>query len=273
MHDAPSLIFVRVRDAIRYLWKDNPKRHDLTQIQESIKRHGFQDVPKFDVHLEPREPGLEGPTKPANGRIEALDDMETSGRFDLPRGLALEKGTGTWCLPLIIGTDAASRAMARAYAIDANNLTMAGFTPEQQAGMWDTDQYLALIQQALDDEAMPVSLTDDQAHDLLDAIQPKDEKEEGKPEFEISPELLERHDYVVIYCDNELDWNVLSELLELKRMASAPVGGKTLAQRGLGRVVPAQKLFSVINVDPTRMTPELESLQDVADVVGAKKDD
>jgi len=249
MNDAPTLIWIRVRDAMRYLWVDNPKRHDLPKVERSIRDHGFQDLPKFDKNLTPVTVGLSGAIKSGNGRIEALDELEKRG-VDLPRGLAREPDNGPWAMPLVIGTDAASRALARAYAIDANNLTMTGLTPEQQAQVWDADGYAKLIQQAVDDDVLPVSLSPEEADALLAELNPDpepDEDDPGAPELEISPELLERHDYLVIYFDNQLDWNVAEELFSLEKVYTAPVKGKTIKQKGTGRVLPASRLFAVID--------------------------
>jgi len=69
----------------------------------------------------------------------------------------------------------------------------------------------------------------------------------GEPELKISPELFERHDYIVFYFDNELDWNVINELFQLQVVFTAPVGGKTLKQKGLGRIIPGKKLLEIIN--------------------------
>lgn len=33
------------------LWDENPKKHDLAALTDSIYRYGFQDPPKFDESL------------------------------------------------------------------------------------------------------------------------------------------------------------------------------------------------------------------------------
>lgn len=68
----------------------------------------------------------------------------------------------------------------------------------------------------------------------------------GDPEEKISPELHERQDYLVFYIDNEFDFNYLCEFFGVKRVYTAPVKGKTIAQRGIGRVIPASKLIEAI---------------------------
>ena len=45
-------------------------------------------------------------------------------------------------------------------------------------------------------------------------------EEEIKAEVEISPELFERHDYLLFYVDNDFDWQVINEIFELKTVIS-----------------------------------------------------
>ena len=65
-------------------------------------------------------------------------------------------------------------------------------------------------------------------------------------ELEISPELFERHDYIVIYFDNELDWHVATEALGVKTVLSGQVGGTKFRHKGIGRVLSAAKLLELI---------------------------
>lgn len=68
-----------------------------------------------------------------------------------------------------------------------------------------------------------------------------------KGEEEISPELLERHDYIVFYFENELDWNVIEDIFDLKPVRCPAFGGSTLDHVGLGRVIKGEKLLEIIN--------------------------
>ena len=54
---------------------------------------------------------------------------------------------------------------------------------------------------------------------------------------------------MVFYFDNELDWQVAYETLNLPRVASARVGGKTLEQKGESRILPGQVLLDLFNRD------------------------
>lgn len=172
-YDAPALVWIQVRDAIKMLWSENPKLHDLGGVITSIQKHGFQDLPKFDSLLPNIENG-QGAIKSGNGRIEALAKMENS-KMPLPRGLATVKETGAWAMPLIIGTDAVSLAMARSYAIDANNLTMAGgdFDALDMAKMWNAKSYLEVLGK-LGEGELPVTVDAQDMDILLRALSPSD---------------------------------------------------------------------------------------------------
>jgi len=65
-------------------------------------------------------------------------------------------------------------------------------------------------------------------------------------ELEISPELFERSDYLVIVFDSEFDWNVACEKLGVRTVTADPSGGSTIQHKGLGRVVKASKLLEVL---------------------------
>lgn len=71
---------------------------------------------------------------------------------------------------------------------------------------------------------------------------------EAEPEAElsISPELFERADYLVFAFDNELDWQVAVEALQVPQVLSGKVGRSTFKHRGLGRVLPAAKLLALL---------------------------
>lgn len=55
----------------------------------------------------------------------------------------------------------------------------------------------------------------------------------AEKEIEISPEVMESHNYVVLYFDNEVDWLAAQQVFELKTVR----GVDTLGQTGVGRVV------------------------------------
>jgi len=70
--------------------------------------------------------------------------------------------------------------------------------------------------------------------------EPEPEPEEDKAEVPFSEELLEEHNYVVLYFDNEVDWLQAMSLFQLERVRnlSTSKDGKGNRKRiGLGRVV------------------------------------
>lgn len=167
-NDAPQLIWIRVQDAVGLLWPDNPKLHNVGEIVESILKHGFQELPKYDSAL--------GAIKAGNGRVEVLATMEKEKRvrkqleernMPCPRGLAVTS-EGDWVMPLLIGTDAPSRSLAESYAIDSNNLTMAGgdFNAFDYARMWDPSLYLEILSGLKKTDDLPVTVDVDDLSNL-----------------------------------------------------------------------------------------------------------
>lgn len=73
---------------------------------------------------------------------------------------------------------------------------------------------------------------------LIDDLRSKvaDEVPEERPEVEFTEELLESHNYVVLYFDNDVDWLHLQSLYPLPERKSLRSDGK-FQQVGMGRVV------------------------------------
>lgn len=156
-NDTPRFAWIRVRDAINLVWEANAKLHS-SDMKTSVKMHGFQELPKLDINLK-NVGGTHGAIKAGNGRIEALFEMERSGEYELPRGLAQEKSTGFWVLPILVGTDAESEAAAAAYAIDSNNLTLGeNFDIWEQARLWDREGYAELMKSLQGSDTTPLTM-------------------------------------------------------------------------------------------------------------------
>jgi hypothetical protein len=183
LSDAPSLIWIKVSEAYNLLWERNPKLHKIGDLVTSIEKYGFQEAPKYDSTL--------NAIKSGNGRVEALFQMERGGH-DLPRGLGRLKDTGEWVMPVMVGTDAESAALARQFAIDANNLMLSGgdFTALDMARLWDQKEYLSVLSELAEMEAgLPVSVDGDDLDALVRMLGPNqeinyDEMWRGMPEFE-----------------------------------------------------------------------------------------
>ena len=70
-----------------------------------------------------------------------------------------------------------------------------------------------------------------------------EEEIEEEPEMEFAEELLEEHNYVVLYFDNTLDWQVAVERLGIK-MEVEKLGKTT--RKGLGRVINGARALELL---------------------------
>lgn len=179
------------------LWDDNPKLHDIEAIQQSIRRYGFLDPPRFDATL--------GALTEGNGRTEALGQMEAAGE-ELPRGVARDKA-GRWAMPVLFGVDATSTAEATAYAIDHNNLTAVGggLSPDEVLRMWDPERFRRLFETL---DADPVSLSSEELTTAMSIVGddhedplPSSDDDDPEPPGENDFEYQEQY-AVVVECAN-----------------------------------------------------------------------
>lgn len=173
IEEAPRQVWILVRDAVKLITKENPKKHDVGALMESISRFGYQEVAKYDATIS----GI----KAGNGRIEALALMERDGH-SAPRGIAIEKVSGAWAVPVTIGVDAISRSEGLAYLIDSNNLVMSGgdFDGFDMARLWNAG-YVTLLGEL---DELPVSVDADTLAALckFNADLPGEPEEQDEPE-------------------------------------------------------------------------------------------
>lgn len=124
----------------------NAKAHDIGALMQSIVKYGFRVPVGWDNTLNAIIDG--------NGRTEALwylYQQWAKGELDqVPAGIEIAPNQ-MWQIPVIHGVDAVDVKAAIAFLIDANNLTMQGgdFTALDMARAWDTEKYMALLQQAV----------------------------------------------------------------------------------------------------------------------------
>ncbi len=155
--DLLTLRYVTLDDALAWLWAANPKVHDADGLLASIRTYGFRDPSIYDGTL----PGIAA----GNGRLQALEQLRTAGDH-APRGVALDD-TGNWHVPIIFGADAVSQAMAEAFGLDHNQLTIVGFKRDDIPRLWRQNDYLALLKRLSDEDAVPVSVAADDVGDWL----------------------------------------------------------------------------------------------------------
>lgn len=146
--------YIPITQAAR--WDRNPKRHDLPALIASIRRYGFRDAPIYDSTLSALVAG--------NGRATAVESMWNSGETP-PAGVATDPD-GTWYIPVQFGNDAPSVAVAEAFAIDHNNLTVSG-SGLDPAALWDAAGYADVIRALADGCELPETVGADAAAVLL----------------------------------------------------------------------------------------------------------
>lgn len=97
-------------------------------------------------------------------------------------------------------------------------------------GDWDFTKLADLLSE-IDDGELDLSLTgfdEDEIEKLLTTVPELD-----KPEIEFAEELLEQHNFIVLYFDNDIDWIQAQTLFDLKRVESK----HALKHWGVGRVM------------------------------------
>ena len=137
-------------------WDKNPKRHDLPRLMDSIHKYGFRDAVIFD--------GTLGSLVAGHGRAAALEAIQNLGNPP-PDGVALDSA-GVWYIPVQFGNDAISRAVAEAFALDHNNLTVTGSGFDASL-LWDAAGYADVLRGLADGFALPVTVSAAEAGRLL----------------------------------------------------------------------------------------------------------
>ncbi len=101
---------------------------------------------------------------------------------------------------------------------------------------WDFE-LLELELEGLDDEFTGFDLGEIEG---LFAEPEKDDEE--KPEVEFTKEVLEESQYVVLYFDNIMDWQVAQEVFEIKTVAALD-SREGYERKGVGRVLKGEKVL------------------------------
>lgn len=81
--------------------------------------------------------------------------------------------------------------------------------------------------------------------DILEVDMGETEEKKTKWEIEFTEELMESHNYVVLYFDNEIDWMTAMEKLEIKTKKT-PDSRPWYERAGIGRVVRGADVISRI---------------------------
>ena len=119
---------------------NNPKKHNLGVIEDSIYEHGFRVPLVYDHTVNAVLSG--------NGRAECLNRMMLNKKR-VPDGIKIDYD-GMWLIPVVVGIDSADREAAEAFLIDDNNSVLIGgdFTGVDTLKLWG-DGYLQLLSGAI----------------------------------------------------------------------------------------------------------------------------
>ena len=173
----------------------------VAQIAASIVEFGFTNPVLIDKR---------GTIVAGHGRVEAAYSI---GLEEIP------------CIRL----EHLTEDQVRAYCLADNKLAL--------NAAWNMDTLAAELK-GLEAVGFDMSLTgfspEELAEIMGDTVEDTD-PEEPAPEVEFSEELLHAHNYVVLYFDNPLDWQVAQEKFELKEVKDLiPRKGQPT---GIGRVI------------------------------------
>lgn len=190
-------------------WPGNPRQGDVGALSESFRRFGQQ---KPVVVQESSKQVAAG-----NHAIDAMTSLRWS------------HGAGVMS-PL-------SDEDARAYLI-ADNRTA-------ELGSYDEEALGAILRDlAKTGNLQGTGYDGDDVDDFLRKLDSESKKE--RPEISFSEELMESHNYLVLYFDNEIDWNSACSKLGIETV-KAPDATETYDRRGVGRILRG--------VDVLRMIP------------------
>lgn len=168
MTDLLSLKYIPISQA--ELFDNNAKLHSLDQIIQSITRYGFKSACKWEGKLNDGRGGIVA----GNGRVEALRVMEERGD-DLPIGIAQDE-TGEWCVPVLFGVEAESEAIAQAYALDDNNLTLLGgdLALTDLKKLYNQELLMSELEELAQSGNLPVTFDNDFVEDSLQFLSGND---------------------------------------------------------------------------------------------------
>lgn len=126
---------------------------------------------------------------------------------------------------------------ANAFAVVDNQTTI--------LGGWNKDQLRDVLNSVEIDNYDLKGLFDESDFKI-----PSLEIVENKPEMEFTQELLESHNYVILYFDNDIDWQTAKEVFGIKTKKA--LDSKPGYERcGLGRVLPGADILRRLKNEPT----------------------
>lgn len=203
-----EIVYKKTDELIPFV--NNSRTHSdeqVNQIASSIKEFGFTNP----ILLDDDDGIIAGHGRLQAARLLGLDEVPT------------------------IKLEGLDELQKRAYVIADNKLAL-------NAG-WD-DELLQLEVQNLIDKDFDVSLLGFDEKELLKILNEDDD--EVVAEIKFSEELMESHNYVVLYFDNDIDWLSAQTHFNLESVHSKRANGKPWS-KGVGRVVNGGKYLTKLN--------------------------
>lgn len=110
------------------------------------------------------------------------------------------------------------------------------------SGDWDQETLFKLLEELNENDGLELTgFTDDEFEKLKNKFS-DEEEEEQEPEFKFTEELLEEHNYVVLYFDNKMDWQTAVEKLGIESVHALD-SREGYERKGIGRVIRGDKVL------------------------------
>lgn len=198
-------------------YENNPRINGLavSVIADSIREFGFKNPIIVDEH----NVIIAGHTRLLAGKQLGLEEV-----------------------PVIVADDLTPQQV-KAFRIMDNR--------SSEFAEWDYLKLLGEVKE-LEEEEYNIDLTGFDEIELANIVEELEgkqkESDKDKGEIEFTDELLEEHQYIVVYFDNAMDWNVIQDKLGIKQV-QALRSKEGYRRTGLGRVVHGRKLLEMLESD------------------------
>ena len=200
-----NIVKMKVSELIPYI--NNPRNNEnaVDKVASSIKEFGF----KVPIVIDKNNVIVNGHTR-----------------------LLASKKLGLEEVPVIIADDL-SDAQIKAFRIADNKVS--------EYATWD-EELLKIELEQLEDMNFSMSEFDlNLEYDIFN--EEINDKKDEEAEIEFTEELLEKHNYVVLYFDNEIDWIQAETLFDIKTVKAKNEGRE---MKGVGRVLNGSKALNNI---------------------------
>ena len=199
MNIAPSLQPLAIPIDSVEPWPDNYREHDIGAISESLIRFGQK---------------------------RTIVVWKQASR--------IVAGNGTWHAAKAIGATEIAANVEEMTEEDAEAFLLAD-NRASELGRSKDDQLATLLQRVAGRSLRGTGYDADDVDELLKRVR-REQEVLVRPEVPFSTELMEEHQYVVLYFDNSFDWQSAVNLLGISK-ARTPDSTDTYDRAGIGRVI------------------------------------